>query len=145
MIKSGGSENHAEESMQEAMATVWQKASMYDPSKASASTWIFTIARNKQLDAIRKINRPEPEDLPWMETEQNDARDAIIVQEEQYNLALAVAKLPDKNKELIEKAFYGDLSHSEIAKLTKLPLGTVKSRIRLSIDRLRKELGKKLQ
>ena len=80
-----------------------------------------------------------------METEQNDARDAIIVQEEQYNLALAVAKLPDKNKELIEKAFYGDLSHSEIAKLTKLPLGTVKSRIRLSIDRLRKELGKKLQ
>jgi len=145
LIKSGGSENQAEESMQEAMATVWQKASMYDPSKASASTWIFTIARNKQLDAIRKINRPEPEDLPWMETEQNDARDAIIVQEEQYNLALAVAKLPDKNKELIEKAFYGDLSHSEIAKLTKLPLGTVKSRIRLSIDRLRKELGKKLQ
>ena len=145
LMKSGGSENQAEESMQEAMATVWQKASMFDSQKASASTWIFTIARNKQLDAIRKINRPEPEELPWMETEQSDARDAIIIQEEQINLALAVSKLPKKNRDLIEKAFYGDLSHSEISNLTKLPLGTVKSRIRLSLDRLRKELGKKLQ
>ena len=80
-----------------------------------------------------------------METEQSDARDAIIIQEEQINLALAVSKLPKKNRDLIEKAFYGDLSHSEISNLTKLPLGTVKSRIRLSLDRLRKELGKKLQ
>ena len=91
LMKSGGSENQAEESMQEAMATVWQKASMFDSQKASASTWIFTIARNKKLDAIRKINRPEPEELPWMETEQSDARDAIIIQEEQINLALAVS------------------------------------------------------
>jgi len=145
LLKSGGSENQAEESTQEALATVWQKAHLFDPLKASASTWIFTIARNKQLDAIRKINRPEPEELPWMSLEQSDARDAIILQEEQNSLALAVSKLPKKQRGLIEKAFYGDLSHSEIADITKLPLGTVKSRIRLSIDRLRRELGKKLQ
>ena len=143
LFKSGGSFSQAEECMQEAMATVWQKAHMFDSSKASASTWIFTIARNKQLDAIRKIRRPEPEDLPWMDIEQTDPSQSIIIQEEQKYLAFAVSKLPTNQKILIEKAFYGDLSHSEISKLTDLPLGTVKSRIRLSIERLRRELGKK--
>jgi RNA polymerase sigma-70 factor (ECF subfamily) len=142
LLKSGGSMSQAEECMQEAMASVWQKSHMFDPSKASAATWIFTIARNKQLDAIRKIRRPEPEDLPWMEIEQDDPSDSLIIQEEQKNLAFAVSKLPEKQRMLIEKAFYGDLSHSKISELTDLPLGTVKSRIRLSIDRLRRELGK---
>lgn len=142
LLKSGGSISQAEECMQEAMATVWQKAHMFDSSKASASTWIFTIARNKQLDAIRKIRRPEPEDLPWLEVQQTDASESVIVQEEQKNLAFAVSKLPNNQRDLIEKAFYGDLSHSEISALTDLPLGTVKSRIRLSIARLRRELGK---
>jgi RNA polymerase sigma factor (sigma-70 family) len=143
LLKSGGSFSQAEECMQEAMATVWQKAHMFDSSKASASTWIFTIARNKQLDAIRKIRRPEPEDLPWMDIDQTDPSESIIIHEEQKSLAFAVSKLPDNQRILIEKAFYGDLSHSEISELTDLPLGTVKSRIRLSIERLRRELGKK--
>ena len=143
LLKSGGSFSQAEECMQEAMVTVWQKAHMFDSSKASASTWIFTIARNKQLDAIRKIRRPEPEDLPWMDIDQIDPSESIIMDEEQKSLAFAVSKLPDNQRILIEKAFYGDLSHSEISDLTDLPLGTVKSRIRLSIERLRRELGKK--
>ena len=144
LLKSGGSVSQAEECMQEAMASVWQKAHMFDPTKASAATWIFTIARNKQLDAIRKIRRPEPEDLPWMESKQDDPSESLILQEEQKNLAFAVSKLPKKQRLLIEKAFYGDLSHSKISELTDLPLGTVKSRIRLSIERLRKELGKEI-
>jgi RNA polymerase sigma-70 factor (ECF subfamily) len=144
LLKSGGSVSQAEECMQEAMASVWQKAHMFDPTKASAATWIFTIARNKQLDAIRKIRRPEPEDLPWMESKQDDPSESLILQEEQKNLAFAVSKLPKKQRILIEKAFYGDLSHSKISELTDLPLGTVKSRIRLSIERLRKELGKQI-
>ena len=126
--------------MQEAMATVWRKADLFDPSKASAATWIFRIARNKQLDAIRKLQRPEPEDLPWRDTEELDPAEEVGLVQEQERLRKAVETLPPKQREMIERAYYGELSHSEIADVTRLPLGTIKSRIRLALQRLRHEL-----
>ncbi len=140
LIRCGGSDTLAEEAMQEAMATVWHKAHMFNPAKAGASTWIFTIARNKQLDAIRKQNRPEPEDLPWGAENTGDPVAEIAVAQEQKLLRDAVDRLPAKQRDIIEKAFYGDLSHAEIASNLDLPLGTIKSRIRLGLERLRRDM-----
>ena len=141
LMKSGAGEAMAEECTQEVMATLWQKAHLFDPSRANVSTWVFTIARNKKIDAIRRQKRPEPEDLPWGPEAEPDQADVISLRQETTKLAEAVAKLPEKQRELVEKAYFGDLSHSEIAAETGLPLGTIKSRIRLALERLRHAMG----
>ncbi|WP_306154856.1 sigma-70 family RNA polymerase sigma factor [Roseovarius sp. MMSF_3281] len=137
LMKSGADEAMAEECTQDVMATLWQKAHLFDPSRASAATWIFTIARNRKIDALRKQKRPEPEDLPWGPDEEPDQADVLALQQETTQLGKAIKNLPEKQKVLIEKAYFRDLSHSEIAEETGLPLGTIKSRIRLALDRLR--------
>ncbi|WP_072901888.1 sigma-70 family RNA polymerase sigma factor [Cognatiyoonia sediminum] len=137
LMKSGASHDVAEECAQDVMATLWRKAHMFDPAKASVSTWIFTIARNRRIDMLRKQRRPEPEDLPWGPEAEPDQADAMALQEETDQLGQALAQLPEKQRTLIEKAYFGDLSHSEIAAETGLPLGTIKSRIRLALERLR--------
>ena len=137
LMKGGSSPEFAEECAQEAMATVWRKAHMFDGTKASVSTWIFTIARNRKIDMIRKQRRPEPEELPWGPQEEPSANETLALAQETDILAAAIAELPDKQRSLIERAYFGDLSHNEIAQETGLPLGTIKSRIRLALERLR--------
>ena len=139
-MKSGTSAAQAEDVMQEAMAQVWRKAGLFDPKVATASTWIFTIVRNKRIDAIRKERRPEPEELDWGPDQVEDPAEATAAAQEQELLRKAVARLPSNQRDIIEKAYFGDLSHSEIADFTGLPLGTIKSRIRLGLERLRHEL-----
>ena len=101
------------------------------------ATWIFTIARNRRIDALRKQRRPEPEDLAWGPEEEPDQADVMALQQESELLGRAIAELPTAQRELIEQAYFGDMSHSEIAEKTGLPLGTIKSRIRLALERLR--------
>ena len=137
LIRSGANDTLAEECTQEVMATIWQKSHQFDPTRASVATWIFTIARNRKIDALRKQRRPEPEELTWGPEAEPDQEDALSLQQESAQLGRAIATLPDKQRELIEKAYFGDLTHSEIAEQTGLPLGTIKSRIRLALDRLR--------
>jgi len=137
LMKSGASATLAEECAQDVMATLWQKAHLFDPSRASAATWIFTIARNRRIDALRKARRPEPEEITWGPEEAPDQSDILALEQETTLLSEAIATLPPKQKTLIEAAYYGDLTHSEIAEKTGLPLGTIKSRIRLALDRLR--------
>ena len=137
LMRTGLAEPVAEDCMQDVMVTIWRKAHMFDPARASVATWLFTIARNRKIDLIRRARRPEPEDLPWGPEPEPAQVDALAFQEEGRRLAQAVAQLPPKQRELIERAFYGDLSHTEIAADTGLPLGTIKSRIRLAIARLR--------
>jgi RNA polymerase sigma-70 factor (ECF subfamily) len=137
LMKSGASAALAEECAQDVMATLWQKSHLFDPTRASAATWIFTIARNRRIDALRKARRPEPEDVVWGPDTVPDQSDGLALEEESAQLAVAIAALPPKQKILIEAAYFGDLSHSEIAEKTGLPLGTIKSRIRLALDRLR--------
>lgn len=137
LMKSGAGPELAEEITQEVMATLWRKAHLFDPAKASVSTWIFTIARNRKIDLLRKQKRPEPEDLPWGPEAEPDQEDALALSQETEQLGDALAQLPEKQRHLIEKAYFGELSHSEIAEQTGLPLGTIKSRIRLALDRLR--------
>jgi RNA polymerase sigma-70 factor (ECF subfamily) len=141
LMKSGASPDMAEECTQEVMVTLWRKAHLFDPAKASVSTWIFTIARNRKIDLLRKQRRVEPEDLPWGPEPDPDQADAIGLQQETEILGQAIAALPEKQRMLIEKAYYGELTHSEIAAQTGLPLGTIKSRIRLALDRLRHAIG----
>ena len=137
LMKSGASPDLAEECTQEVMATLWNKAHMFDPAKASVSTWIFTIARNRKIDILRKQRRPEPEDLPWGPEAEPDQVEVMGLQQETEQLGRALATLPVEQRKLIERAYFGDLSHSEIAAETGLPLGTIKSRIRLALERLR--------
>ena len=137
LMKSGADPQMAEECSQEVMATVWRKAHLFDPSRASASTWIFTIARNKKIDAIRKQNRPEPEQLYPDQDYEPDQESVVELQQETERLTSALEELPEKQRVLVEKAYLGELSHSEIAEITGLPLGTIKSRIRLALEKLR--------
>ncbi|WP_439153857.1 sigma-70 family RNA polymerase sigma factor [Yoonia sp.] len=137
LMKSGATPDLAEECTQEVMVTLWNKAHLFDPAKASVSTWIFTIARNRKIDLLRKQKRPEPEDLPWGPEAEPDQADALGLQQDTEKLGQALATLPAEQRTLIERAYYGELSHSEIAAETGLPLGTIKSRIRLALDRLR--------
>lgn len=137
LMRTGMDAALAEECAQEVLVTVWNKAHLYDATRASPSTWIFTIARNKKIDVLRKQRRPEPEDLPWGPEAEPDQADVIGLQQESEQLGRALRDLPEKQRELIEKAYFGELSHSEIADQTGLPLGTIKSRIRLALERLR--------
>ncbi|MGC9370574.1 MAG: sigma-70 family RNA polymerase sigma factor [Paracoccaceae bacterium] len=137
LIKSGAAPDIAEECAQDVMATLWHKAHLFDPARASVATWVFTIARNRRIDLLRKERRPEPEDLPWGPEPDPEQAEILGLQQESEQLAAALAALPEKQRHLIEKAYFGELSHSEIAAETGLPLGTIKSRIRLALDRLR--------
>tara|TARA_Y100001934_G_scaffold165392_1_gene196829 strand:+ start:200 stop:841 length:642 start_codon:yes stop_codon:yes gene_type:complete len=141
LMKAGADQTMAEECSQEAMATVWNKAKLFDPSRASASTWIFTIARNKRIDAIRKVRRPEPDELTWPDETEPAQEEALELKQQSEILADAIQNLPEKQRQLVEKAFFKELSHSEIALETGLPLGTIKSRIRLALERLRHAMG----
>jgi RNA polymerase sigma-70 factor (ECF subfamily) len=140
LMKSGASPSMAEECTQEVMVTLWHKAHLFDPSRASVATWIFTIARNKRIDALRKQRRPEPEDLQWGPESEPEASDILVLQQEANLITQAMSALPSQQRDLIKKAYFGDLSHSEIAVETGLPLGTIKSRLRLALSKLRKTM-----
>ncbi len=140
LIKSGAPPAQAEDCAQDVMATVWRKAGQFDPSRATVATWIFTIARNRRIDLLRRDRRPEPEDLPWGPEPEPDPVDALALQQDSERLGAALALLPDDQRVLIERAYFGDLSHSEIARATGLPLGTIKSRLRLALEKLRQRM-----
>lgn len=140
MRKLGADAAQAEELVQETMLSVWDRASAFDPAKAGASTWIYTIARNKRIDAARRF-RPEytGDDLPDQaapEPEQHPLEAAQAAR----SLELAIDELPADQADLLRLAYFDDLPHSEIASRRKLPLGTVKSRLRLALDKLRRAL-----
>ncbi|MBB93346.1 MAG: RNA polymerase subunit sigma [Rhodobacteraceae bacterium] len=137
LMKSGADATLAEECTQDVMATIWHKAHLFDPTRASVATWIFTVARNRRIDMLRRQRRPEPEDLPWGPEAEPDQEDALGLQQDCDHLRRAMGDLPQAQRDLIERAYFRDMSHREIATATGLPLGTIKSRIRLALDRLR--------
>ena len=142
LMKSGTDAAVAEECVQDVMTTLWNKAHLYDPTRAGVATWVFTIARNRRIDLARRDRRPEPEDIPWMQDgTEPDQAEVFEAAEENRRLAQALADLPEKQRALIQRAFWGDLSHSELAAETGLPLGTIKSRLRLALDRLRTRMS----
>ena len=141
LMKGGADRAVAEECAQDVMVTVWNKAGQFDPTRASVATWIYTIARNRRIDMLRRDRRPEPEELTWGPEAEPDQFDALSLQQETQKLAEALRQLPEKQRQMIESAYFGDLTHNEIADATGLPLGTIKSRIRLALERLRHSLS----
>jgi len=142
MLKNGLAEAAAEEIVQNTFVTVWEKAAGYDPKKAAASTWIFTIARNKRIDALRKDKNLEiNSDSPSIANAFYDAEEAYADRQDVEKLNGAIAALPPEQARLVRMAFFDDKSHSDISKETKLPLGTVKSRLRLALEKLRGALS----
>lgn len=142
LMKAGTEAALAEDCAQDVLATVWQKAHLFDPSRASVATWVFTIARNRRIDMARRDRRPEPEALDWGgDSHEPDQADVYEAAQETRRLTDALSTLPEAQRALVARAFYGELSHSEIAAETGLPLGTIKSRIRLALDRLRAKMS----
>ena len=140
LIKSGSEPGVAEDCAQEVMAICWHRAHLYDPARASVATWIFTIARNRRIDGLRRTRRPEPEDLPWGPEAEPDPEEALALRQASDALTEAMTRLPEAQRALILQAYFADRSQSEIAAQTGLPLGTIKSRIRLALARLRAEM-----
>lgn len=139
-MRSGLGSGAAEDVAQEVMLTVWRKADRFDPHRAQVSTWIFQIARNRRIDLVRKENRPVPEEIKMADEVEEDAGQILAMEQEAGQLKLALDRLKPDQRDLIEKAYMGEFTHNEISDQTGLPLGTVKSRIRLGLDRLRHEL-----
>jgi RNA polymerase sigma-70 factor (ECF subfamily) len=138
LMKAGATAGAAEDFAQDAMLTVWRKAELFDRTKAHAATWIFTIARNRRLDVLRQDARrlPLPEiDLAQDEPEQPDK--VVLAAENAARLKAAMARLSPDQIEVLRLAFFQDNAHSEIARRLELPLGTVKSRIRKAMIKLR--------
>jgi RNA polymerase sigma factor (sigma-70 family) len=143
VMRLGADPASAEEIAQEAMLTLWRRADRFDPAQASASTWVFTIARNKRIDGLRRTKRPEldPEDPALVPAAPSPADALIEAEERSRRLSAAIELLPSEQASLLQLAYYDDLSHSAIARTTELPLGTVKSRLRLAFARLRQALA----
>ncbi len=143
MLRLGAGAALAEELAQEVMITVWRKAGLFDRRQASVSTWIFRIARNRRIDAARRAKHADFDDKdPMFQPEPEMSPDeAVTAVEREEHVRAALSELPPEQVELLKQAFYDGLSHREIAEKTGVPLGTVKSRIRLAFGKLRIRLA----
>lgn len=138
-MRSGAPAAAAEDIAQDVMLRVWQARAQFDPSRAQASGWIYQIARNRQIDLARREPRPVPEEIAPLPNPE-EAIDALALEQEVARLRKALRALPAAQRKMVDRAYLGEMTHQEISRQTSLPLGTVKSRLRLAIDRLRHEL-----
>ena len=139
LLRSGTDRQTAEELTQEAMLSVWQKSHLFDPAKASTSTWVFTIARNLRIDRLRRERRPEldPNDPSLVPEAESPVDNQLHAQDRDKRIRECLDELPLEQQEVVRLSFNEGLTHQEIADRLELPLGTVKSRIRLSFAKLR--------
>ena len=139
-LRLGTQPRTAEDLVQETMLRVWDRAGLYDPARAQASTWVFTVARNLRLDSLRGERHPEPESealLAGLADEGEDAEALLDSARREERVQIALASLPAEQIEILRLSFFEDVPHAEIARRLELPLGTVKSRIRRALRRLR--------
>ncbi|MBI2255672.1 MAG: sigma-70 family RNA polymerase sigma factor [Proteobacteria bacterium] len=143
MRKLGAAEDIAEELAQEAMASVWRKAHLFDAGRAGAGTWIFSIARNLRIDAFRRQHRPEIDFDDPVLVSAEPATPEVALDRDRQAIAIraALAALPREQARIVHLSFFEDKPHAQIATELGIPLGTVKSRMRLAFQRFRKALG----
>lgn len=130
----------AEEAVQEGFLSVWRARARYRPESGSVKGWMLVAVRRRALDAVRREaadRRPELVELTASDASSPSPPDVVIAQGEGEALRTSIARLPDPQSEVIGLAFFGGLSHSEIAGQLALPPGTVKGRMRLGLHKLR--------
>ena len=144
LLRFGTDMSLAEEIAQEAMIMVWRRAETYDPRQSAASTWIFTIARNKRIDRLRRENRPLPDmtDPAVMPESIETGEIQVARMQQEKKIRHALKNLPEEQAKMIFSAYYEEKSHREIAEESGVALGTVKSRIRLALNRMRAQIDK---
>ena len=139
LVKAGSTDSQAEEVIQEVMIAVWTKSSTYDSNKSSVSTWIYTIARNKRIDKIRKERRhylsesDEGLEIPVDSTQEKEIFSAQV----SNSLKKYMENLPEEQSKLLKLSYFYNKTHADISTELKIPLGTVKSRIRLALTKMR--------
>ncbi|MEW9805016.1 sigma-70 family RNA polymerase sigma factor [Mesorhizobium sp. ZMM04-5] len=144
MMRRGASADRADDLAQETLLRLWRKAGQFDPRRANASAWVFAIARNVSVDLARRDGRAaawllEQDDTEEYDQDQPDQH--LILAEREEIVRSTMAKLTDEQLHVIRLSFFDGLAHSEISEVLGIPLGTVKSRIRLALQRLRDGLG----
>lgn len=139
MLKLGAGDALAEDLVQETFLTVWRKAALYSSQRGAPSTWIFTIARNLRIDQLRRQSNKPYEDLDAVELASDAPLGNVLLEQQQVvdRVTQALATLPQEQQEVVRLSFIHDLPHAQIAETVGIPLGTVKSRLRLAYQRLR--------
>jgi RNA polymerase sigma-70 factor (ECF subfamily) len=133
-----GDRGHAEECTQDVFVALWRRAADYDPSRAGLSTWLMTVARNRAIELVRRRQRrPEPVSEIDVPGSAPDSAELVAAADEAHRLAVAMSSLPPDQLEVLVLGYFDGLSHAEIAGVIGIPLGTVKGRMRLALDRLR--------
>lgn len=140
LLRGGLRDGTADDVVQDVMLAVWHKAAQFDPHRAEAAGWIYAIARNRRIDMARRKPMAQVEDLPEPEGHEPDASQILGLQQEARHLAEALSRLSPEQADVLRAAYFDDIPHSRISEMTGLPLGTIKSRIRLGLARLRHEL-----
>lgn len=143
LLRLGADDGMAEEILQDVMLSLWRRAGRFDPALASVGTWVFTIARNKRIDALRRSRHPDidPDDPALVPDTRVEGADLLMeTAQSGERLRRALTELPADQADLLKMAYFQDKTHRAIADETSLPLGTVKSRIRLALGRLRTAL-----
>ena len=140
-LQNGLKAENAEELTQEVMSTIWSKAYLYNPIKSAVSTWVFTIARNKKVDFLRKNSKIKynDDDIREFLYEKNET-DKIEENEIEDQVSKINSQLDINQQKIIKMNFFENKSHKKIAKELEIPLGTVKSRIRSTLSKMQKFL-----
>lgn len=140
LIRLGANPQLAEDLAQDCMVSIWRRAASFDPRKAKASTWIFVIARNAWIDRLRRerVELAYQASLDTTEVSDEEAPDdAVVRRQAESEIEAALERLSDEQREVVRLSFFEERPHSEIAERLSLPLGTVKSRLRLALAKLR--------
>lgn len=147
LSKSGASMNEsmADELIQEVMLKVWQKADKFDSSKSAASTWLFTLARNTRIDMIRRqakhnLEVIETEDI-WPDDEEASPVARLQQNRDEKKILHSLSQLPIEQAQVVRKVYLEGKTHTTVSEELQLPLGTVKSRLRLALVRMRLVFG----
>lgn len=138
-----GDAGRAEEITQDIFLQAWRKASIFDPARATAETWLFAIARNRTYDHLRRAKRPQPDqrDPAWVPAAPEPVEQAVEAQRRAVRIQAALDELPEAQREVMRQAFYEARSYATIAEEQGVALGTIKSRARLAFERLRSRLA----
>ncbi|TCT06926.1 sigma-70 family RNA polymerase sigma factor [Aquabacter spiritensis] len=138
-LRGGMAANMAEELAQETMLQVWRKAYLFDPARAGPGTWIFTIAKNLRIDALRRqrVATDDDADLADAPDDAPSGEAVLLASEREARVRSALASLSAEQAKIVQLSFFGDKAHAEIARELGIPLGTVKSRVRLALGKLR--------